>query len=68
MNDAYKLNPAEPQVHWHFRPRYENPVEVSGNVFKDPNFGHHYLRGQDEKIVSKEILNAINEKLQKNLR
>ena len=68
MNDAYKSNPAEPQVHWHLRPRYKNLVEIGGNVFKDPNFGHHYLRGTDEKVVSKEILKAINKRLQQNLK
>ena len=67
MNDAFKDSSPKPQVHWHFRPRYENPVEIGGHVFKDSNFGHHYLRGADEKIVSKEILKAINDKLQENL-
>jgi len=68
MNDAYKVSPAKPQVHWHCRPRYKNPVEVYGNIFKDPNFGHHYLRGTDEKVVSKEILKTINSKLQENMK
>ncbi len=69
MNNAYQVSPAEPQVHWHFRPRYEKSVEIDGHLFKDPNFGHHYLRGvDDEKVVSIETLRKINEKLQENLK
>lgn len=68
MNDACKANSPKPQVHWHLRPRYENPVKIDGHIFKDPNFGHHYLRGVDEKAVSKEILKVINNKLQENLK
>lgn len=67
MNDAYKTKPYDSQVHWHFRPRYENPVEINGQVFKDPNFAHHYLRGDFEIKVSKEIQEIINKKLQENL-
>lgn len=69
MNNAYQVSPAQPQVHWHFRPRYENPVEVGGQIFADPNFGHHYLRAtNEEKVVSLEVLKAINQKLQENLK
>lgn len=68
MNNAYQVIPAEPQVHWHFRPRYESPVEINGQIFKDPNFGHHYLHGsENEKTISKEMLKIINGKLQKNI-
>jgi len=69
MNNAFEENSDESsQVHWHFRPRYKNPVEFNDEVFKEPNFGHHYIRERDkEKIVSREMLKAINAKLQENL-
>jgi diadenosine tetraphosphate (Ap4A) HIT family hydrolase len=42
MNNAYKEGET-PQVHFHFRPRYKNPVTILGQQFADPNFGEHYL-------------------------
>ncbi len=42
MNNAYRDNET-PHVHYHFRPRYKNPVKVLGQEFFDPNFGEHYL-------------------------
>lgn len=68
MNNAYQEENPQPQVHWHFRPRYSHSVELSGKVYKDPNFGHHYLRGKEnEDNVSNEVLKIINTKLQQNL-
>lgn len=42
MNHAYRDDEMS-HVHFHFRPRYKNPVTVLGNVFSDPNFGEHYI-------------------------
>jgi diadenosine tetraphosphate (Ap4A) HIT family hydrolase len=42
MNLAYRNNPPDPQVHWHFRPRYNHPVKFADEIFTDPNFGSHY--------------------------
>jgi diadenosine tetraphosphate (Ap4A) HIT family hydrolase len=60
MNDAYLDAVPKPQVHWHFRPRYNHLVEFAGEVFKDPNFAHHYLRApEDERIVSQAVFGEI---------
>ncbi len=68
MNNAYQNSPPEPQVHWHFRPRYDAPVKVAGKTFEDPNFGYHYLRGsENDRIESPEILQTILAELRKNL-
>ncbi len=68
MNNAYKETEPKPQIHWHFRPRYRENVEVEGYTFKDPNFGHHYLHGKgNEFIISDEVLKIINLKLKENL-
>jgi diadenosine tetraphosphate (Ap4A) HIT family hydrolase len=70
MNHAYLVTPPRPQVHWHFRPRYDHEVEFSGYVFKDPNFGKHYLKGaggEDEKIIPLELQMKLVEELRKNL-
>lgn len=42
MNLAYR-DGEEPRVHWHFRPRYAQPVTVANEVIADPNFGNHYI-------------------------
>lgn len=42
MNNAYR-DGETPHVHYHFRPRYKNPVTILGYTFTDPNFGEHYI-------------------------
>jgi diadenosine tetraphosphate (Ap4A) HIT family hydrolase len=66
MNNAYQEENPQPQVHWHFRPRYNHPVEFNGHVYHDPNFGHHYLREDNDRLflahdVLKKIALAIRE-------
>lgn len=66
MNDAYQESPPNPHVHWHLRPRYEKPVNFSGKVFKDPDFGYHYNRNRNETAdgaVKREIIMAIQQYL-----
>ena len=68
MNNAYQATPPNPQVHWHFKPRYNHPVEFAGEVFEDSNFGHHYLQGpENRRFVSREVLEQIVAELRKNL-
>lgn len=42
MNYAHRDN-EKAQVHIHFRPRYKDKITVNNEVFKDPNFGNHYI-------------------------
>ncbi len=60
MNNAYQKQPAQPHVHWHFRPRYDHKVKVGGMVFDDPKFGFHYDRNQ-VKLVDDSLLDEINQ-------
>jgi len=62
MNNAYQNKPYMPHVHWHFRPRYENPVIVNSVTFEDPEFGFHYDREQ-KHTVDKETFAMILEKI-----
>lgn len=56
MNNAYQEAEPKPHVHWHFRPRYNRPVEFQGLTFQDPNFGHHYLREDGHRrLVDEEM-------------
>lgn len=68
MNNAYQTTPANPQVHWHLRPRYNHIVTFAGETFKDPNFGHHYIRDEEaRRDVSDELFEKILTTLKNNL-
>lgn len=66
MNNAYRDNET-PHVHFHFRPRYKEPIQVLGYTFSDPNFGEHYisptLTKTDPVRISEEVRNYITEKI-----
>lgn len=66
MNNTYKNNPPNPQVHWHVRPRYRNEVNFSGFKFKDPNFANHYNR-EAKRYIDEELSFKIIEKIKKNI-
>jgi len=66
MNNAYKNDSPNPHVHWHLRPRYNHKVEFAGEVFEDPEFGHHYSKKRKQKVsdvVKKKIVDRIKENL-----
>ncbi len=69
MNNAYR-DDVEPHAHFHFRPRFSEPVLVLGEEFTDPNFEEHYLSSSlDGKEVAMpiEIRSFIVDALQKYL-
>lgn len=59
MNLAYRNTPPDPQVHWHFRPRYSANVEFSGLTFIDEKFGSHYLQGTNRDVGSEVMKNIF---------
>jgi diadenosine tetraphosphate (Ap4A) HIT family hydrolase len=67
MNNAYR-DGETPHVHFHFRPRYQNPVTILGHTFSDPNFGEHYISPtltKDEPVTApKEVREYVMTKLQ----
>ena len=63
MNNAYRQTPANPHVHWHFRPRYNKSYTLNGVTFDDPLYGHHYDRDQ-RKTVDSRTFELIRETLQ----
>lgn len=68
MNNAYQEADPKPHVHWHVKPRYDHKVEFGGDVFNDPNFGHHYvLLERCDREVSEEMQEKIITKIQANL-
>jgi diadenosine tetraphosphate (Ap4A) HIT family hydrolase len=68
MNNAYQEADPKPHVHWHVKPRYNHKVEFGGEVFEDPNFGHHYVLLEDlDREVSDEMQDKIVVKIQEHL-
>lgn len=68
MNNAYQEENPNPQVHWHFRPRYKKEVSFAGEKFIDPNFGYHYTPDsltKNPRIVEEKLRNAIITKYKK---
>jgi diadenosine tetraphosphate (Ap4A) HIT family hydrolase len=66
MNNAYQEENPNPQVHWHFRPRYRKQVSFMGETFIDQNFGNHYEQGF-ERLVDEKILTGIVSEIRKNI-
>ena len=70
MNNAYQKDPPDPHVHWHFRPRYKEPVQFAGKVFEDKEFGYHYFRDahtNDYLPVPPDVALQIRDALRNNL-
>lgn len=66
MNNAYR-DGETPHVHFHFRPRYKEPISVLGQTFTDPNFGEHYispsLLGNEGVKISDDVREYIMESM-----
>lgn len=56
-NSVFRKNNPQPHVHWHFIPRYENPIAFEGLEFDDPDFGYF------ARAITKKIPDNIREKL-----
>jgi diadenosine tetraphosphate (Ap4A) HIT family hydrolase len=61
-NSVFRGENPEPEIHWHFIPRYKNPVEFGGMIFQDPDFGYIPIP------LKKEIPGEIMEKLAKGIK
>jgi diadenosine tetraphosphate (Ap4A) HIT family hydrolase len=59
MNDTGSNN-QEPHVHWHFSPRYNNPVNFNNEVFTDENYPR---TNKNPRLTDQETLIKIAEKL-----
>ncbi|MDI6643760.1 MAG: HIT family protein [Methanobacteriaceae archaeon] len=66
MNSSYLKESPDPHIHWHFIPRYKNPVEFEDQIFDDPYFG--YMHPRPEKKVSSLTRKKIIEMILKNMK
>jgi diadenosine tetraphosphate (Ap4A) HIT family hydrolase len=70
MNNAFRKEHPQPQVHWHVRPRYSKPLTSNGKVYEDINFASHYdiaLGAEETPDASQEDQLAIATKIRKYL-
>ncbi len=67
MNNAYLESPANPHVHWHFRPRYDHAVNFAGMTFDDLEFGYHYNNVEEKQKISPAVKKKIIDKIKQNL-
>lgn len=59
MNNSYKTKPYTPHLHWHCRPRYDQPLIFKNEEFIDPDFGNHYNKDLKRSISKETTLDII---------
>ncbi|BDZ66667.1 HIT family protein [Methanobacterium ferruginis] len=64
-NAVFRNKTPNPEIHWHFIPRYSDPVDFEGIHFQDPDFGHIPL--PIKKEVPEEIMEKLAIKIMENL-
>ncbi len=68
MNSSYLNEPPSPHLHWHFIPRYKNPVKLHGKIFKDTCFGMSTMYNREKAPeISEEFKKKIKNKILENL-
>jgi len=65
MNKAYRVDPPNPEIHWHFIPRYDKKIEFEGLTFEDPDFG--YIPQPIERKIPDEIMQKLMDEIKRNL-
>jgi diadenosine tetraphosphate (Ap4A) HIT family hydrolase len=69
MNSAYRDDPPTPHLHWHFIPRYQNPVHFMNKTFYDPCFGQSTMLNREAPVrLSKEFKESIKAQLMEHLK
>lgn len=64
MNKAYRVSPPNPEIHWHFIPRYDHKIEFEGITFEDPDFG--YMKHKPIREIPDNIRKEIIAKIKDN--
>ncbi|HTX61615.1 MAG TPA: HIT family protein, partial [Methanobacterium sp.] len=64
-NKAYRDGEPNPEIHWHFLPRYQKELKFAGMTFKDPDFG--YIPQPIKHEVPEEVMEKIKATIKKYL-
>lgn len=68
MNSAYRNDPPNPHVHWHFIPRYKQKTEFKGIIFEDPCFGSSTMKAEGSvRKISEDVRIKIIKEIKDNL-
>lgn len=65
MNSTFRTDHPDPEVHWHFIPRYKNKREFEGITFKDPDFG--YIPRPIERKIPENTIKKLMGTIKRNL-
>lgn len=65
MNKAYHARQPNPEIHWHFIPRYDREIEFEGLIFEDPDFGH--IPQPIEHKIPEDIMKKLMDEIKRNL-
>jgi diadenosine tetraphosphate (Ap4A) HIT family hydrolase len=65
-NAAYRDENHNPEIHWHFIPRYREEIEFGGIKFVDPDFG--YIPQPIARKVPSEVMSKIKFEIEKYLK
>jgi diadenosine tetraphosphate (Ap4A) HIT family hydrolase len=64
-NATFRNENPNPEIHWHFIPRYKGEVEFGGLKFNDPDFG--YIPQPIEHKIPEKVMEKIKLEINKNL-
>lgn len=69
MNSSYLEVPPSSHLHWHFIPRYRDPVEFQGKKFEDPCFGRSTMHNRGGAVkLSEEFKEKIKTRIREYLK
>nr|WP_243687748.1 hypothetical protein [Methanobacterium formicicum] len=62
-NSVFRKPNPNPEIHWHFIPRYQDPVYFEGIEFHDPDFG--YIPRPEKREIPPKAMKKLAIKLKK---
>ena len=63
MNNAYRDN-EKPHVHYHFMPRYKEPIKIFNKEYIDRHFGYNFWKWANDEELSQKDIFTEEERLQ----
>ena len=64
-NSVFRDENPNPEIHWHFIPRYQEPVNFEGISFPDPDFG--YIPLPKKREIPVEVMEKLERKIKENI-
>ncbi|WP_321422466.1 HIT family protein [uncultured Methanobacterium sp.] len=64
-NSVFRNENPNPEIHWHFIPRYQEPVHFEGISFPDPDFG--YIPLPKKREIPVKVMEKLARKINDNI-